>query len=68
MRHHHARKSPADEVNGGVHASYYMRFAIWMLAQKTRPTWRAVAAEFGVSRATSYRLLAAFDEVVESMP
>ena len=67
MRHHPSRKAPADEVKGGVHACYYMRFAIWMLAQKARPTWRAVVAEFDVSRATAFRLLASFDEVMESM-
>lgn len=59
----HASRRPADEVQGGILAAKHIRFTLWRAARQRPPTASEVMHEFSVSRATAYRLLAAYDEV-----
>lgn len=60
-----SRKYPASEVPGGVYAAHHMRFTLWAKSLRAVPSASLIQKEWGVSRATTYRLRAVWIEVSE---
>lgn len=59
-------KSPTHET---APLELGMRFALWMSARKYKHAdWTDVAATWGCSRTTAYRLLATFRNVITGLP
>jgi hypothetical protein len=61
------RVNPADEVSGGANAEFYMRFTLWAMELRQIPTATDIQRSFAVSRATAYRIRAAWVEVLGLM-
>jgi hypothetical protein len=62
-----SRRRPADEVWGGSNAAFYMRFTLWAMELQAIPTADEIRRSFAVSRATAYRIRAAWVEVLDLM-
>jgi hypothetical protein len=62
----HGRKTPASAVDGGRLAAMHIRFAHWAAQQGTDnvPSAGDIQERFQCSRATAYRLRAAWAEVM----